>query len=168
MELEVATGRVAKLSFSNGRERMALPASAYEVWQDVELHVDLSKSALALRRGERLVDSLNSVEDSKGNAGDRGCLSVTTLRLTWVSHANPLRNLSVGWGCLAPGREGIAVKAAMSKLRGNLQAFVVRASFRGAKFDFMFTSLVKASPRLFGVALDVFRCVFAGDGDFFA
>jgi Bardet-Biedl syndrome 5 protein len=97
------------------------------------------------------------VEDSKGNSGDRGALTVTNLRLLWVSHADPRRNLSVGWGCLAPGSEGISIKAAVSKLRGNLQAFVVRASFRGAKFDFMFTSLVKASPRLFGVAQDVYR-----------
>lgn len=136
--------------------RMAL-AGDYRVWQDSELRVDQPKSALALRRGERLIDALNSVEDSKGNSGDRGALTVTNLRLLWVSHADPRRNLSVGWGCLAPGSEGISIKAAVSKLRGNLQAFVVRASFRGAKFDFMFTSLVKASPRLFGVAQDVYR-----------
>ena len=137
---------------------MSLKPRDYIFLEDVEIRVDAPASALALRRGERLIDSLNSVEDSKGNSGDRGCLSVTTLRLTWVSHAAPRRNMSVGWGCLAPGREGLSIRAALSKLRGNLQALVVKASFQGTRFDFIFTSLVKASPRLFSVAQDTFRC----------
>ena len=137
---------------------MSLKPSEYTLWEDVEVRVDEPKASLGLRRGERVLDSLNSVEDSKGNSGDRGALSVTNLRLLWVSHANPRRNMSVGWGALAPGREGLAIRAAQSRLRGSLQALVVKASFQGTRFDFIFTSLVKASPRLFSVAQDTYRC----------
>ena len=39
------------------------------VWQPVEVRFDAPKAALVLRRGESLIDSLDSVEDSKGNTG---------------------------------------------------------------------------------------------------
>lgn len=37
---------------------------------------------------------MNSVEDTKGNNGERGSLSVTNLRLLWSSHKNFRTNLS--------------------------------------------------------------------------
>lgn len=129
----------------------------YDIWQYGELRVDLKKSQTGLRRGESVIDKLDSVEDSKSGSGERGCLMVTNLRLLWVSHAKPWRNVSIGWECMAPGKAGVAVKNAQSRLRGNLQALVINATFASSKFDFIFTSLVKASPRLFTTAISVFR-----------
>jgi Bardet-Biedl syndrome 5 protein len=138
-----------------------LAKADFLIWQDTEIRVDTSRAHCALRRGESVIDFLDSVEDSKGASGDRGRLSVTNLRLLWVSHGNAARNVSVGWDCMAAGRAGVAVKSAQSRLRGNLQALVVSAAFGGTKFDFIFTSLVKASPRLFATALAVYKCVGA-------
>lgn len=52
------------------------------------------RSALELRRGEIKIDSINSVEDTKGNNGERGSLSITNLRLMWVAHRHSRTNLS--------------------------------------------------------------------------
>ena len=131
----------------------------YDIWQYSEIRVDARKNSIELApcRGENVIDSLDSVEDSKGGSGERGRLTVTNLRLMWISNSNKGRNVSIGWDCLSQGRVGLAVKNAHSRLRGNLQALVVNATFSSTKFDFIFTSLVKASPRLFTTALSVFR-----------
>ena len=125
-----------------------------DLWQDSEMRVDTSKAGLALRRGEAVIDTLSSVEDTKGASGQRGDLTVTNLRIIWVAHSSSRLNISIGLGCLIPGR-GLAVRAATSRTRGNLQSLYVAASFQGAKFEFIFTSLVRASPRLFSTALSV-------------
>ncbi len=51
-------------------------------------------SQLDLRKGEIEIDSINSVEDTKGNNGERGQLSITNLRMIWSSHKHPKINLS--------------------------------------------------------------------------
>lgn len=51
-------------------------------------------SQLNLRRGEIAIDSINSVEDTKGNNGERGSLTVTNLRIMWQSHKHAGTNLS--------------------------------------------------------------------------
>ncbi|CAM9798483.1 unnamed protein product [Chrysoparadoxa australica] len=62
------------------------------IWQDREVRFDVA--SMETRKGEYLIDSINSVEDSKGNNGERGSLLVTNLRLMWVSHKNSKINLS--------------------------------------------------------------------------
>ena len=52
---------------------------------------------LAPCAGEVEIDSINSVEDTKGNNGERGALSATNLRLIWVSHRRPKTNLSANF-----------------------------------------------------------------------
>ena len=42
-----------------------------------------------MRSGEMLIDTLDSIEDTKGNAGDRGRLLVTNLRVIWHSQTMP-------------------------------------------------------------------------------
>jgi Bardet-Biedl syndrome 5 protein len=49
------------------------------------------------------------------------------------------------------------VKSAHSRLRGSLQALVVCATFEASRYDFIFTSLVRASPRLFATAQAVHK-----------
>ena len=52
------------------------------------------RRALQCRPGEELIDSINSVEDTKGNNGQRGSLSMTNLRIMWTSHRSSKVNLS--------------------------------------------------------------------------
>ncbi len=66
----------------------------HHIWQDREIRFDSSTEALKIRRGERVIDTINAVEDTKGNNGDRGALSITNLRVIWCSHKNPSTNLS--------------------------------------------------------------------------
>ena len=42
-----------------------------------------------MRPGEILIDKLDSIEDTKGNAGDRGRLLITNLRVIWHSASMP-------------------------------------------------------------------------------
>jgi len=46
-----------------------------------------------MRSGEELIEVFHSVEDTKGNNGDRGKLMVTNLRLIWHSTSYPRVNL---------------------------------------------------------------------------
>ncbi|CEG39573.1 ap-2 complex subunit [Plasmopara halstedii] len=69
-------------------------------WQDREIRFDISGAALHLRKGETLVDAINSVEDTKGNNGERGSLEITNLRLLWASHKSVRTNLSIGYNCI--------------------------------------------------------------------
>lgn len=50
-----------------------LPSKADEVvWQDREVRFDCAHGEMQCRKGEVVVDSINSVEDTKGNNGERG------------------------------------------------------------------------------------------------
>lgn len=114
------------------------------VWQDRDIRFDDPPHNLECRKGEILIDSINSVEDTKGNNGERGSLIVTNLRLIWASHKNPKVNLSIGFNSVMV----ISIKKAKSKLSGNTQALYVMAKYQ-SRYEFIFTSLVKSSPRLF-------------------
>lgn len=108
---------------------------------------------MRLRKGEVLIDSINSVEDTKGNNGERGALQVTNLRITWFSHKSFNTNLSIGYSCI----QTISIRTAESTLRGRTQALFLMTKFNGARYEFVFTSLVKSSPRLFTTVQTVFR-----------
>jgi Bardet-Biedl syndrome 5 protein len=129
------------------------------IWQDRELRFDSKPHLLQCRKGEQVIDSINSVEDTKGNNGERGSLIVTNLRIIWVSHAKSSINLSVGMNTVMSAN----IKQAKSKLRGATQALVVLSKF-STRFEFIFTSLVKNSPRLFTTVQSVLRWVYACTG----
>ena len=122
------------------------------IWQDRDVRFDSKGSLLECRKGEKIIDSINSVEDTKGNNGERGSLIVTNLRLIWVSHAKTKINLSIGYSTMISA----TIRKAKSKLRGDTQALCILAKF-GSKFEFVFTSLVKNSPRLFTTVQAVLR-----------
>lgn len=42
------------------------------VWQDREVRFDSQPAEMQCRKGEVVIDSINSVEDTKGNNGERG------------------------------------------------------------------------------------------------
>jgi Bardet-Biedl syndrome 5 protein len=125
------------------------------IWQDREVRFDLKPQQLSCRKGEKNIDSINSVEDTKGNNGERGSLVVTNLRLLWISHNNSRINLSIGFNTIV----SVNIRKAKSKLRGHTQALCVLAKFTATKYEFVFTSLVKNSPRLFTTVQAVLRFV---------
>lgn len=106
-----------------------------------------------MRAGEKLIDSLNAVEDTKGNNGDRGRLIVTNLRIIWHSMALPKVNLSIGFNNVI----NISSKAAQSKLRGTTEALYVLTKCNNTRFEFIFTNLIPGSPRLFTTVIAVHR-----------
>lgn len=123
------------------------------IWQDREIRFDVPFSQLRPRRGEVEIDSINSVEDTKGNNGEKGALSITNLRIIWCSHKDPKTNLSIGLNCVI----SMNIRVANSRLRGNTQGLYVMTKFNQSRFEFIFTSLVKNSPRLFTTAQAVYR-----------
>jgi Bardet-Biedl syndrome 5 protein len=123
------------------------------VWQDREIRFDTSLAQLAIRPGEFQIDSINSVEDTKGNNGEKGSLAITNLRLVWICHRNSRINLSIGYSAV----QAINIKTANSRLRGNTQALYVMTKYNKSRFEFVFTNLVRQSPRLFTTVQAVYR-----------
>lgn len=115
------------------------------IWHDREIRFDLNPVLLKPRRGEFVIDTLDSVEDTKGNNGERGSLTVTNLRMVWTCQKNSRVNLSIGYHAII----SITIHAVHSRLRGNTQALYVLTKFNGSRFEFIFTNLVRNSPRLF-------------------
>ncbi|XP_061404975.1 Bardet-Biedl syndrome 5 protein homolog isoform X2 [Lethenteron reissneri] len=108
---------------------------------------------MRMRAGELLIDSLDSIEDTKGNNGDRGRLLVTNLRLIWHSQSLPRVNLSIGYNCVI----SITTRTANSKLRGQTEALYILTKCNNTRFEFIFTNLVPGSPRLFTSVMAVHR-----------
>lgn len=54
------------------------------VWQDREVRFDSAPREMQCRKGEVVIDSINSVEDTKGNNGERG-VGVCVTRLLSVA-----------------------------------------------------------------------------------
>ena len=123
------------------------------VWQDREIRFDVPLAQLQPRKGEQVVDSINSVEDTKGNNGDKGSLIITNLRLVWFADQNQRINLSIGFECVLNSE----VKETNSLLKGATQALFLRTKFQQSRYEFIFTSLVRNSPRLFTSFQAVFR-----------
>ncbi|CAK9050596.1 Bardet-Biedl syndrome 5 protein homolog [Durusdinium trenchii] len=119
----------------------------------LRIKFDQMPQLLKLRKGEFQIDSINSVEDTKGNNGERGILIVTNLRLIWTSAKYARTNLSIGFNCVS----SVNIRSVTSKLRGNSQALYVMTRFNSTRFEFIFTSLVKHSPRLFTTVQAVFK-----------
>lgn len=132
---------------------MAKPGDETGTWQDSEIRFDAPLSQLALRPGEFQIDGIGSVEDTKGNNGEKGMLSITNLRLIWQCQRNSKVNLSIGYGAII----SLNIRNANSRLRGSTQALFVMTKFNAARFEFVFTNLVKESPRLFTTVQAVYR-----------
>eukprot|EP00760_Papus_ankaliazontas_P006168 PhM_4_TR12924/c0_g1_i1/m.63635/K16748/BBS5; Bardet-Biedl syndrome 5 protein len=134
---------------------MAQPAQANEdvIWQDREIRFDVMPHELMNRRGEFEIDSIDSIEDTKGNNGETGLLIATNLRLMWVCAKNPKINLTIGYNCII----SITIHTANSRLRGHTQALFVLTKFNTSRFEFIFTNCVKNSPRLFTTVQAVHR-----------
>lgn len=123
------------------------------LWEDRDVRFDVSSQQMKTRPGEVLIDCLDSIEDTKGNNGDRGRLLVTNLRIIWHSLALPRVNLSIGYNCIM----NITTRTANSKLRGQTEALYILTKCNSTRFEFIFTNLVPGSPRLFTSVIAVHR-----------
>ncbi|XP_066968742.1 Bardet-Biedl syndrome 5 protein homolog isoform X2 [Macrobrachium rosenbergii] len=108
---------------------------------------------MKMRPGERIVDKLDSIEDTKGNSGDRGRLIISNLRLIWHSHNMPRVSLSVGFNCII----NITTKTVNSRLRGITEALYILTKANNTRFEFIFTNLIPGSPRLFTSVIGVYK-----------
>ncbi|KAI4466834.1 bardet-biedl syndrome protein 5 [Holotrichia oblita] len=122
-------------------------------WEDKEVRFDIAYSEIRLIVGEKIIDRLDYVEDTKGNAGDRGRLIITNLRLLWHSMSSPRINLSIGYKCI----QSINTKVVNSKLRGTTQALYMMTSSHNTRFEFIFTNLVPGNMRHFTSVMGVHK-----------
>lgn len=122
-------------------------------WEDKEIRFDIPFSEMRLKSGEKVVDRLDSVEDTKGNAGDRGRLIITTLRVLWHSIRSPRVNLTVGYNTIL----NISTKVVNSKLRGTTQALHLLTSSNNTRFEFIFTNLIPGNMRHFTSVMGVHK-----------
>eukprot|EP00033_Pygsuia_biforma_P003251 GCRY01003563.1.p1 GENE.GCRY01003563.1~~GCRY01003563.1.p1 ORF type:complete len:344 (+),score=65.22 GCRY01003563.1:140-1171(+) len=123
------------------------------VWQDREIRFDLPLVDLELRKGEFIIDSMDNVEDTKGNNGEVGSLFCTNLRFMWKMRQRPRTNLSIGYLNVI----NITMRAAQSKIRGYTYALYVLTKYGNSRFEFIFTHTVPHSPRLFTTVQAVHR-----------
>ncbi|XP_064647325.1 Bardet-Biedl syndrome 5 protein homolog [Lineus longissimus] len=123
------------------------------IWEDRDIRFDINPSQMRMRPGEKMIDKLEAIEDTKGNNGDRGRLMITNLRLIWHSHSMMRVNLSIGYNCVL----NISTKTAQSKIRGNSEALYVLTKCNNTRFEFIFTNLIPGTPRLFTSVIAVHR-----------
>lgn len=107
------------------------------LWQDRDIRFDCTNRDLSLRKGESIIEAFESVEDTKGNSGDIGTLTITNLRCVWQSKNKPRINLSVGLGCII----SVANKSLHSKVRGKYDAIHIMSKSSGTRYEFIFTLL---------------------------
>jgi Bardet-Biedl syndrome 5 protein len=110
-------------------------------------------SELNYRKGEFEIDCLQNVEDTKGNEGERGKLILSNLRVIWICLNNKKINLSIGYNCVL----SIKIHHSNSRIRGNTQSLYILCKLHGSRFEFVFTHLVKGSPRLFTTIQAVYK-----------
>lgn len=124
-----------------------------EIWEDKEVRFDLPLSHMRLRSGEKVIDRLDFVEDTKGNGGDKGRLVITNLRLIWHSLTITRISLSIGLNCIISA----TTKIVNSKLRGTTEALHLLTKSNNARFEFIFTNLVLGNTRHFTSVMGVHK-----------
>jgi len=126
-------------------------------WQDRDVRFDISVQQLKHRSGEKTLDCLESVEDTKGNSGDRGRIMITNLRIIWQSQTTAKVNLSIGFNCVL----NISTKTVNSKLRGITDALYILTKCNNTRFEFIFTNLMPGNPRLLTSVVGVYKSFMA-------
>lgn len=132
---------------------MDAKATVDKMWEHKEVRFDILVTQMKMRPGEVLIDRLDSIEDTKGNAGDRGRILVTNLRLIWHSASMPRVSLSIGYNTVL----NITSKTVNSKLRGVTEALYILTKCNRTRFEFIFTNLVPDTNRLFTSVIGVYK-----------
>ncbi|CAH1113029.1 unnamed protein product [Psylliodes chrysocephalus] len=122
-------------------------------WEDKEVKFDIPYSKMKLINGEKVIDKLDNIEDTKGNSGYRGKLIITNIRILWYSSSSPRINLSLGLGCILSTNS----KMVNSRLRGTTQAIQILTISRGTRYEFIFTNLVPGNTRHFTSVMGVHK-----------
>ncbi|KAI5606377.1 Bardet-Biedl syndrome 5 protein-like, partial [Silurus asotus] len=52
------------------------------LWEDRDVRFDITPQQMKTRPGEVLIDCLDSIEDTKGNNGDRGAYLISSIYFT--------------------------------------------------------------------------------------
>lgn len=113
-------------------------AIRYEpLWQDRDIRFDASNGELAFRSGEQMIQTYSKVEDTKGNTGEVGRLTITNLRLIWQSKAKPRINLTIGFNCITT----INNRMIHNKLRARNEALYMMTKVNGTRYEFIFIRL---------------------------
>lgn len=115
------------------------PVKSEPLWQDRDIKFDSGPKDLTLRKGESVIEAFDFVEDTKGNSGDVGRLTVTNLRMIWQSKSKPRINLSVGLSCIT----SISNRTLQSKLRGKYDALHIMTKITGTRYEFIFTQFAE-------------------------
>ncbi|CAF1022981.1 unnamed protein product [Rotaria sp. Silwood1] len=123
------------------------------VWHDREIRFDVPTNDLKCRSGEFIIDTLSSVEDTKGNNGDKGKLTISNIRLIWHSHASPRVNLSIGLYSIVT----ITVRNAKSKLRGSTESLYLLTKSGSSRYEFIFTNLISGSSAMLNSVVAVHK-----------
>mmetsp|Transcript_5108 Transcript_5108/g.13797 ORF Transcript_5108/g.13797 Transcript_5108/m.13797 type:complete len:421 (-) Transcript_5108:980-2242(-) len=120
-----------------------------ELWQDREVRFGCTKKELSLREGEKILESLDDVEDTKAHNGTVGKLLITNLRLIWYSKKRIGSGLSIGYSCLT----SLVAKSSSSRLKGDTESLYISAKHQERDYDFVFTSLNNTAFQVYsGVA----------------
>lgn len=125
----------------------------YYIWHEREVRFDISKKEISLRKGEKCLDTISNIEDSKGNNGDVGCIMFTNLRIVWFCVENLKLNLSIGYDCVLASD----VKPINSKVSGESMALYIKVKFGNNRFEFVFNAVGNSSPQLFNTFTYVIR-----------
>ncbi|KDR08011.1 Bardet-Biedl syndrome 5 protein-like protein [Zootermopsis nevadensis] len=126
---------------------------ADSLWEDREVRFDIPLHQMKMRPGEKILDKLDYVEDTKGNGGDKGRLVITNLRIMWHSHSMPRINLSIGYSCIVTA----ATKTVNSQLRGVTEALHILTKSNNTRFEFIFTNLIPENSRHFTSVMGVHK-----------
>lgn len=113
----------------------------YVIWQDKDIRFDVPKNQLALRVGEKIIDNLENIEDTKGCNGDIGTMMLTNLRMIWFCQTNVKINLTIGLDCILSSE----VKQTSSKVIGETTAIYIKCRFNNNRFEFVFNSLTNTN-----------------------
>ncbi|CAH1402145.1 unnamed protein product [Nezara viridula] len=136
---------------STGKGKMKKDVS--DMWEDKEVRFDIPITLSNMRTGEKIIDKLDFVEDTKGNNGDKGRLIVTNLRILWHSLSVFRISLSIGFNCIVSA----TTKVVNSKLRGTTEALHLLTKFNNSRFEFIFTNLVSGNTRHFTSVMGVHK-----------
>uniref|UniRef100_A0A0G4GME0 RING-type domain-containing protein n=1 Tax=Chromera velia CCMP2878 TaxID=1169474 RepID=A0A0G4GME0_9ALVE len=119
---------------------------ARQLWQDRQICWDRPKKAIALRPGEVLHNTFEKVEDTKGDNA-MGKLSVTNLRIIWVSDTTPKINISIGLGNVVYLHFNMANTKAYQRTR----APNIMTQYNNTRFEFTFASPPAESMNMFSM-----------------
>ncbi|XP_017046051.1 Bardet-Biedl syndrome 5 protein homolog [Drosophila ficusphila] len=130
------------------------------LWEDKDVKFDVPHLHKHLRSGERVLDYIYHIEDSKGNPGDTGRLMVTNLRIIWHSLVHKKYNLSIGYARI--GNTSTRIVHMHSKARIASQAiYILAIGNESSRFEFLFTDVSGETSRrdqpIFASVFDVYH-----------